>query len=152
MKHTKRLLKQVFGKKKTGIKYIQRMLRKDKDVPSLFVYSTDGDEASSQFIDWLATLASSQSIIVQEDDFQHDRGHSEVHSNVLVDKVHEVSDPLIEKVVKTRGKKKRIVIASRKRPKALDYVSDPSLIVAPVEEFNLEAVKKEIPDFINKIS
>jgi hypothetical protein len=152
MKHTKRLLKQVFGKKKTGIKYIKRMLRRDKDAPSLFIYSTDGDEASSQFLDWLATIASSHSVIVPEDDFHHDRGHSSVHSNILVDNVHEVSDPLIEKVVKTRGRKKRIVVASKRRPKALDYVSDPSLIVADVEEFNLNAVKSEIPDFINKIS
>lgn len=128
------------------------MLRRDKDAPSLFVYSSDGDGASSQFLDWLATLASSHSVIVPENDFHHDRGHSDVHSNVLVDNVHEVSDPLIEKVVKTRGKKKRIVVASRKRPKALDYVSDPSLVVAAVEGFNLNAAKSEIPKFLSKIS
>ena len=152
MKHTKRLLKQVFGKKKTGVKFIERMLREGKDAPSLFVYAEDEDQAASDFLEWLATLASRNTAIVPEHEFHRDMGHSDVHANVLVDGVHEVSDPLIEKVVKTRGKNKRIVVASKKRPKALDYVSDPTLIVAAVEDFDLNAVKKEIPDFLSRIA
>jgi len=152
MKQTKKILKQVFGSKKAGISYIQNMLRKDKTAPSLFVYAQDGGKASSQFLEWLATLASSHSAIIRESDFHSDLGHSNSHANVLVDGVDEVSDPLIEKVVKTRGKNKRIVIASKKRPKALDYVSDPSLMIGVIDDFDLAQAKNEIPDFLNSIS
>ena len=151
MKQTKKLLKKVFGKKKYGLRYIQQFLRKDKNLPSLFVYSNDGGNASSQFIEWLATLASSQSAIISEHDFHRDRGHSDAHSNILVDGVQEVTDPLIEKVVKTRSKRKRIVIASKRRPKALDYISDPTLLVHEIEDFNLQEAKNEIPVFLSKL-
>ncbi|MGB0524379.1 MAG: hypothetical protein ACPGJS_15520 [Flammeovirgaceae bacterium] len=152
MKQTKRLLKSVFGNKKEGLRYIKNMLRRDKDAPSLFVYSADGGSSSSEFLDWLATLASSHSAKINEYDFHKDRGHSDAHANVLIDGVHEVTDPLIEKVVKTRSKKKRIVIASKKRPKALDYVSDPSLLVGEVDDFDLAAAKNEIPVFLSKLA
>ena len=152
MKHTKKLLKQVFGKKKDGIRFIQNMMQREKSNPSLFVYAEDGSSAGSDFLDWLATMASAHSAIVHEHDFHADLGHSDLHANVLVDGVHEVSDPLIEKVVRTRSKRKRIVVASKRRPKALDYVSDPTLIVAGLEEFDLAKAKSEIPDFLNKIS
>lgn len=152
MKQTKRLLKRVFGNKKTGVKYIRRLLRRDKDAPSLFVYSADGGKASSQFLEWLATLASSHSAVINEHEFHRDQGHSDEHANVLIDGVHEVSDPLIEKVVKTRNHRKRIIVASKKRPKALDYVSDPSLLIGSVDDFDLMAAKNEIPTFLSKIS
>lgn len=151
MKQTKRLLKKVFGKKKDGLRYIQQFLRKDKDLPSLFVYSNDEGDASSHFVEWLATLASSHSAVISEYDFHRDRGHSDEHENILIDGVHEVTDPLIEKVVKTRNKRKRIVVASKKRPKALDYISDPTLLVHEIEDFNLAAAKNEIPTFLSKL-
>ena len=148
MRHTKRLLAQVFGNRKHGLNYLKR-LRAGRAAPSLFVYSED--EGSQEFAQWLTAIAGpDNTALVDEQRFRRE-GRDIPASTIIVQDVWELSSDLLDAVVKKRNQQNRISVALRIRPKLLDYLNDPTIVVGNVEGFRFADVKDELDKLLKKM-
>jgi hypothetical protein len=151
MKQTKKLLKAVFGSKKEGLAYIQGLMQPGKNMPTLFAYAADQGGAATEFARWMSEVTGNGAWVT-EDQFYESKGFDDSHANIFVSEVIDVTDPFLVKLVKTRSPQKRVVVACRKYPKALQYVHDPSMQIVEVPPFDLEELRAEISDVLRKMA
>ncbi len=152
MKHTKKLLKTAFGKKKEGLEYIQGLINPySGSLPTLFVYSPNGGDIATDFAKWLYELAG-QGAWVNEEQFHTGQGYSADDTNLFIVNVGLITDPFIMKTLKLRSSKCRIVVACKEYPEALKYVRDPSFITLEVPYFDIDELREELSDVARKLS
>jgi hypothetical protein len=145
MKNSKRALKQIFGKHSDGLKYMEAVLSNEKS-PILFA---EGPGAAD-FADWMASISSDHAIL-DHNDFNSSHG-SKNESLLIVKGVDEIHDGTIQAAVSARDSNKNVVIASKKHPKILDYVSDPAFQVIYVDSLNLAELKAEVSSLLDVVS
>lgn len=151
MKQTKKLVKQIFGSKKEGLRYIKDLMEGSSRTPTLFAYSPDGGGSSTDFARWLSELTGNGAWIT-ENQFYASEGYDESSPTIFVSEVSDVSDPFLMKVLKTRSPEHRLVVACRDYPQSLRYVRDPSMLLVEVPPFNIDELRAEIGDVVKKLS
>ncbi len=150
MRHTKKVLKSTFGSSKSGIKFIKKLNKLGKKTPILFIYSNEKKKASRDFLHWIEMVVG-DSKVVSPDEFRAKRKELK-ESVILIKDLEEFDNEFIKLILKSRKKHlKNIIISMTERPKQLDFVYDPNLMVAPIDNFDLNVAREEIPKFMKKV-
>ncbi len=151
MKHTKNILKQIFGSPKEGLKYVRKLNKIDKKSPVLFVYTNGNQNAANNFLDWVNKVTNSSQLF-SKSEFMSSGGSTDKHV-ILVGSIADVTDDLINMVVKVKNTdNKKLIIASANRPTLLDYVNDPNLLIANISGFDQTLVENEMTKFMKKLN
>ena len=145
MKHSKKALKSIFGSQSEGLRYMEAVLSNEKS-PVLFAKGPGADD----FADWMSHFMSNHALL-DHDTFN--QSHAARNEPLLIVKgVDEIHDGTVQAAVAARDGMKNVVIASKKHPKILDYVSDPAFKIIHVEKLDLGALKAEIGDLIDVVN
>lgn len=148
MKYTKKVLKDVFGSKTEGLEFLKNWRSDSKVTPTLFVYSNNNPQMIHAFTDWLTSITHDADVFA-EGNFSA----SEVtKSTVIIKGVDDVSDELLEEIIACKEQRKKVVVTSLRRPTALDYISDPALKIAQLDDFNTDDVKDEVSELLEELS
>ena len=143
MRHSKKMLKEMFGSKKDGLSFLKDLQTENKLPPILFVYSDQGEQQIKSFVGWL-------SLVLENKVHLDHTGSSSIHPEkfndqcVLLKSVKKVDDALIDEVVKSRKQRIKTVVVSKNRPKVLDYIHDPAFKIVKIDNFDLVEASTEI--------
>ncbi|MEH0156153.1 hypothetical protein V6R21_18535 [Limibacter armeniacum] len=148
MRHTKQVLKDVFGSKENGFEYLKKWRTGDKKTPVLFVYTEQDPTTVNDFANWLTSMVHDADVF-SGSQFTANKVSK---NTVIVKDIGKVSEDMLDEVIKAMKNDKRIVVAASQRPTILDFIHDASLRVAKLEAFDMDKANEEIQDLLKEIS